>query len=62
MLLRDIRDADIPAIAAIDGRWATHGLARFEEPPPPPAELARGRHAVLPPAMSRMGAGWIPCR
>ena len=45
--LRDSRDADIPAIAAIYGHWVTHGLASFELAPPGPEEMARRRRAVL---------------
>lgn len=47
MLLRDSRDDDIPAITAIYGHWVTHGLASFEYEPPPPAEMAQRRAAVL---------------
>lgn len=45
--LRDSRDTDIPAIAAIYGHWVTHGLASFELSPPDAAEMARRRQAVL---------------
>ncbi len=47
MTIRDSRDADIPAIAAIYGHWVTHGLASFETEPPEVAEMARRRQAVL---------------
>jgi phosphinothricin acetyltransferase len=46
-LLRDCREDDIPAIAAIYGHWVTHGLASFEYDPPDAAEMARRRAAVL---------------
>lgn len=45
--IRDCRDHDIPAIAAIYGHWVTHGLASFELTPPDAAEMARRRQAVL---------------
>ncbi len=45
--IRDCRDTDIPAIAAIYGHWVTHGLASFELAPPGEAEMARRRQAVL---------------
>ncbi len=45
--IRDCRDDDIPAIAAIYGHWVTHGLASFELTPPDAAEMARRRQAVL---------------
>ncbi len=47
MLIRDSREADIPAIAAIYGHWVTHGLASFETEPPGAAEMARRRAALL---------------
>jgi len=45
--LRDSRDGDIPAIAAIYGHWVRHGLASFELDPPEAAEMARRRAAIL---------------
>lgn len=42
--IRDAVAADIPAIAAIYGHHVRHGLASFEEEPPPAEEMAR-RHA-----------------
>lgn len=45
--IRDSRDEDIPAIAAIYGHWVTHGLASFELDPPGPEEVTRRRSAVL---------------
>lgn len=45
--IRDCRDDDIPAIAAIYGHWVSHGLASFELEPPGEAEMARRRQAVL---------------
>ena len=47
LLIRDSRDDDIPAIAAIYGHWVTHGLASFELDAPDAAEIARRRAAVL---------------
>ncbi|WP_270936080.1 GNAT family N-acetyltransferase [Falsiroseomonas oryzae] len=47
LTIRDCREADIPAIAAIYGHWVATGLASFELEPPAPAELARRRDAVL---------------
>lgn len=46
-LLRDSRDADVPALAVIYGHWVLHGLASFELDPPDEAEMARRRAAVL---------------
>jgi phosphinothricin acetyltransferase len=45
--IRDSRDEDVPAIAAIYGHWVTHGLASFELSPPGAEEMARRREAVL---------------
>lgn len=42
--IRDAVAADIAAIAAIYGHHVRHGLASFEEEPPPAGEMAR-RHA-----------------
>lgn len=47
LLIRDSRDDDVPAIAAIYGHWVTHGLASFELAPPDAAEIARRRDAIL---------------
>lgn len=47
LTIRDSRDADIPAIAAIYGHWVTHGLASFELEPPDAAEMAHRRRAAL---------------
>jgi phosphinothricin acetyltransferase len=46
-LVRPSRDGDIAAIAAIYGHHVLHGLASFEETPPPQEEIARRREAVL---------------
>jgi phosphinothricin acetyltransferase len=45
--LRDGREADIPAVAAIYGHWVTHGLASFELEPPDATEMAKRRAAIL---------------
>lgn len=45
--IRDCRDDDLPAIAAIYGHWVTHGLASFELEPPDAAEMAKRRRAIL---------------
>jgi L-amino acid N-acyltransferase YncA len=47
MLIRDSRDADVPALAAIYGHWVLHGLASFELDPPGAAEMGRRRAAIL---------------
>ncbi|MGG5809010.1 N-acetyltransferase family protein [Falsiroseomonas sp. CW058] len=46
-MIRDSRDEDIPAIAAIYGHWVTHGLASFELAEPGAAEMAARRAAIL---------------
>lgn len=45
--IRDSRDDDITAIAAIYGHHVRHGLASFEVDMPPPAEMARRRAELL---------------
>jgi len=45
LLIRDGREADLPAIQAIYGHFVLTGLASFEEEPPDLAEIAR-RHAA----------------
>jgi hypothetical protein len=47
MILRDSRDGDVPAIAAIYGHWVMHGLASFELEPPGVEEVSHRRAAVL---------------
>jgi L-amino acid N-acyltransferase YncA len=47
VLIRDSREADVPALAAIYGHWVLHGLASFELEPPGAAETAWRRGAVL---------------
>lgn len=47
MLIRDSREADLPAIAAIYGHWVEHGRASFEYDPPGVGEMARRREALL---------------
>jgi len=46
-LIRPSRDADVAAIAAIYGHHVLHGVASFEEVPPPPEEIGRRRAAIL---------------
>ena len=45
--IRDSRDDDVPAIAAIYGHWVAHGLASFELSPPDADDMARRRQALL---------------
>ena len=47
ILVRDAAAADMPAIQAIYAHHVLHGLATFEEVPPPVAEMAERRAAVL---------------
>jgi len=47
LLIRESRDADIAAIAAIYGHHVLHGLASFEEVPPAVEEMARRRAELL---------------
>ena len=44
--IRDARDADLPAIAAIYGEHVLHGLASFEEVPPSVAEMVERWKAI----------------
>ena len=46
-VLRESRDADLVAIAAIYAHHVRHGLASFEEEPPDADELGRRRAALL---------------
>lgn len=45
--VRDSRDDDVAAVAAIYAHWVTHGTASFELTAPDVAEMARRRQAVL---------------
>ena len=45
--VRHVRDADIPAIAAIYGHAVLHGVASFEVDPPDNAEMTRRMRAVV---------------
>lgn len=47
VVVRDARDADLPAIQAIYAHHVLHGLATFEEIPPSTDELAERRAAVV---------------
>ncbi len=47
LLIRDSRDADVPAFQAIYAHAVLNGAASFEEVPPDVAEMARRRQAVL---------------
>jgi L-amino acid N-acyltransferase YncA len=47
LLIRESRDADIAAIAAIYAHHVLHGVASFEEAPPGEAEMARRRAELL---------------
>jgi L-amino acid N-acyltransferase YncA len=46
-IIRPSRDEDVPAIAAIYGRHVLHGVASFEEVPPPAEEIGSRRAAIL---------------
>jgi phosphinothricin acetyltransferase len=46
-IVRDSRDADLPAIAAIYGHHVSHGFGSFEEVPPDVTELANRRREIL---------------
>ncbi len=46
-IIRPSRDDDVAAIAAIYGHHVLHGLASFEETPPPVEEIARRRGDIL---------------
>ena len=47
ILVRDAGDADIEAVQRIYAFYVLHGLATFEESPPPVDELLRRRQAIL---------------
>jgi len=46
-LIRPTRDEDVAAITAIYAHHVLHGLASFEEVPPPAEEIGRRRAAIL---------------
>ena len=46
-IIRLSRDEDVAAIAAIYGHHVLHGVASFEEVPPPAEEIGRRRAAIL---------------
>lgn len=46
-IIRPSRDDDVETIAAIYGDHVMHGVASFEEVPPPVAEIAQRRAAIL---------------
>lgn len=46
-IIRPSRDEDIAAITAIYGHHVLHGLASFEEVPPPAEEIGRRRGDIL---------------
>ena len=46
-VIRPSRDDDVDAIAAIYGHHVLHGLASFEEEPPPVEEIGRRRADVI---------------
>lgn len=56
--IRDSHPDDVPSIAAIYGHWVTHGLASFELEPPPAAEIARRREAILGAGYPHLVAEW----
>ncbi|HEX3536007.1 MAG TPA: GNAT family N-acetyltransferase [Stellaceae bacterium] len=45
--IRPSRDEDVAAIAAIYAHHVLHGVASFEEVPPPAEEIARRRRAII---------------
>ncbi|MGE5203866.1 MAG: N-acetyltransferase family protein [Acidobacteriota bacterium] len=45
--IRESRDSDLPAIAAIYGHHVLHGFGSFEETPPGVDELGRRRQEIL---------------
>jgi len=45
--IRESRDSDLPAIAAIYGHHVLHGFGSFEETPPGVDELGRRRREIL---------------
>jgi phosphinothricin acetyltransferase len=47
LIIRPSLASDVPAIAAIYAHAAMHGTASFELDPPPEAEMARRRDAIL---------------
>jgi phosphinothricin acetyltransferase len=47
IIVRDSRDADVPAIARIYGHWVQHGFGTFEYEPPSEAEVAQRRANLL---------------
>ena len=47
LIIRPSRDDDIVAIAAIYGHHVLHGIASFEEVPPPVEEMARRRGEIV---------------
>ena len=47
LLIRPSRDDDVGAIAAIYGYHVVHGVASFEEIPPPVEEIARRRREIV---------------
>jgi L-amino acid N-acyltransferase YncA len=47
MILRELRESDLPAIQAIYSHWVRTGVSSFEIEPPDVAEMARRRSAVL---------------
>ena len=46
-IIRQSRDDDVAAIAAIYGYHVRHGVASFEDVPPPVAEIARRRGEII---------------
>ena len=47
LVVRASRDDDVAAIAAIYGHHVLHGVASFEEVPPPEEEMARRRAEIV---------------
>jgi phosphinothricin acetyltransferase len=60
-IIRDSRDADVPALTAIYANAVRHGNASFELEPPVEAEFARRRRAVLGAGFPYLVAGHAGC-
>ncbi len=62
-IVRDSKDGDLPAIAAIYGHHVIHGFGSFEEVPPGVEELAKRRLEILgkglPYLVATDGAGTV---
>ena len=57
-IIRPSRDDDVAAITAIYTHHVLHGLASFEEVPPPEEEIARRRAAIWACTLSNLPPTW----